>query len=100
MAMQGKVELPHQIPNVVQPGVHPLPPKWTVNVRRIAGDEDAPGAQLCYLAVMDPKIAAPVQPAGFYASGCAFSQYLPHKIKRRSISFCFIDNRHYTPASG
>jgi len=43
----------------MQSGIHPLPPKWTVNVRGVASHEDTPDAQLCYLPVMDAKIAAP-----------------------------------------
>ena len=58
-----KVELPDQIPNVMQSGIHPLPPKWTVNVRGVASYEDTPDAQLRYLPVMDAKIAAPAPSA-------------------------------------
>jgi hypothetical protein len=61
MTVQRKVELPDQIPNVMQSGIHSLPPKRTVNVRGIAGYEESPDAQLCYLPVMDAKITAPMQ---------------------------------------
>ena len=49
VTVQDKVELPDQIPNVVQSGIHPLPAKWTVNVSGIAGYENTPDAQLCRL---------------------------------------------------
>ena len=73
MTAHGKVELPDQIPDVMQSGIHPLPAKWTVNVSSVAGYKDTPQAQLCHLAVMDAKIGAPVQGARLDPTGCAFS---------------------------
>jgi hypothetical protein len=57
----------------MQSRVHPLSPEWAVNVGGVASYEDTPYAQLCYLAVMDAKIAAPVQGASLYPTGCALN---------------------------
>jgi len=56
VTMQKRVDLPDQIPNVMQASIHPLPAKKTMNVSRIAGDENTAFSQPCYQAVMDTKI--------------------------------------------
>ena len=63
VAVQDEVELPGQVPDVVQAGVHPLAAERAVDVRGVAGDEDPPDAQLRDVPVMDAEVAAPVQGA-------------------------------------
>ena len=53
----------HQVPDVVQPRIHPLPPKRAMNVSGVPGYEDTSHAQLRYVPVMDAKVAAPVKGA-------------------------------------
>ena len=38
-AAQKKIELPDEIPSIMEPSIHPLPTKGAMNVRSIAGDE-------------------------------------------------------------
>src|SRR5262249_6091671 len=60
-AAQKEIEFPDEIPNIVKPRIHPLPAKWTMNVRRIASDEEPPDAQMRDVPMMDAKVAAPVK---------------------------------------
>ena len=71
VALEKEVELPEQIPNVMQSRVHPLPAKWTMNMSGIAGNENAAFAQPRCLAVMDAKIGAPVNGSCFDPAGSA-----------------------------
>jgi len=55
MTAQHKLELPNQIPDIMQPGIHPLPTKGAVNMSGIAGDEETPDAQMRHLAMVNAK---------------------------------------------
>ena len=59
-AVQDEIELPDQVPRVMQTGIHPLSTVRTVNVRRVAGDEHPSHAQLRGVPMMDAEVAAPV----------------------------------------
>ena len=87
MTAQEKVELPNQVPNIMQPGIHPLPAKGAVNVSRVPGYEDASDAQLRCVPVMDAKIAAPVKGVRLDPAWRPLTEYLPHEFQRRSFSF-------------
>src|SRR5882724_2317617 len=63
---QEKIQFPGEVPNIVQPSIHPLSAKRAMNVGGIAGDEDASNAQLRDVPVMDAKVAAPVKRARQY----------------------------------
>src|SRR5262249_27700359 len=60
-ATNGEMQLPNQIPNVLQSGIHSLPTEWAMNVRCVAGDEDPPHVHSRYVTVMHSEIAAPAQ---------------------------------------
>jgi hypothetical protein len=86
-----EVELPGQIPDVVEPGVHALSAEWTVNVRGVAGDEDASDTEPRHLAVMRVEIAAPVQRARLQLARATFSQHGLHELERWSVAFGTLD---------
>src|SRR6516164_1231323 len=52
-------QLPGEVKGVLHPGIHPLSASWTVNMRRIADEEDAPRAVVCNLAAVDPECRKP-----------------------------------------
>src|SRR5262249_10177969 len=95
-----KVELPDQIPHIMQARIHLLPTKWVMNVSRVASDEDTSAAQPRYLPVMDAKIAAPVQDARLEPTWCALTEYLLHEVQRRRVAFRVLDGRHDAAAGG
>src|ERR1039457_3407860 len=100
MTLEKEIELPDQIPNVVQAGIHPLPAKWTVNVRRVARNKNTALTQASHLAVMDVKIAAPVESPSFDSAGGALSQHLADKIQRRGVAFLVFDGGNHPAARG
>src|SRR5579859_5241934 len=53
MTADGEVELPDEIPRVLEPRIHALATERAMNVGGIAGDEDAADAHLVHLAVMN-----------------------------------------------
>src|SRR5436190_22169209 len=72
---QEKIHFPDEVPNIVQPRIHPLPSKWAMNVGGITGDEDASNAELRDVPVMDAKIAAPVKRARLNIAWRALGEY-------------------------
>jgi hypothetical protein len=99
MVMKEKVKLPDQVPNIMEPSIHSLPTKRAMNVSSIPSDEDSPDSQLCRLAVMDAKIAAPVQGVGFDCTWCALIEYLPYELQRRRVSFRVLNRSNNSPTS-
>jgi hypothetical protein len=58
--VQEKIELPNQVPDIVQSSIHPLPAKGAMDVSSIPSYEDTSDAQLRCVPMMNVKIAAPV----------------------------------------
>jgi hypothetical protein len=54
-----ETQLPDQIPNILQSGIHSLSAEWAMNVRCIAGDEYPPHVHSSYVTMMNVEIAAP-----------------------------------------
>jgi hypothetical protein len=52
-------ELPSEIPGILNPCVHSLCADRTVNMSRVAGEEDATRAIVSGLAMMEPEVAEP-----------------------------------------
>src|SRR5262249_52825159 len=59
VTVQEEVKLPGQIPNILQPCIHALPSKRTMNVGSIAGQEDTSDAHLRDVSTVNAKVAAP-----------------------------------------
>src|SRR5262249_51872918 len=97
---QKKIEFPDEIPNIVEPSIHPLPTKWAMNVRRITSDEEPSDAQMRDVPVMDAEVAAPVKSARLNLTWRPLTEYRLHEFQRRSVPFRFIDRGHDAPASG
>jgi hypothetical protein len=88
---QEEVELPDEVPNIVQPRIHALSTKWAMNVSGVAGDEDTADPHLRDVPVMDAKVAAPVKRARLNLLWRTLSEYLLHEFQRGSVSFRLID---------
>ena len=96
----GQIELPDQIPDILQSGVHPLSAEGTMNVCRVAGQKNPADAQLRRLPMMDAEIAAPVQGGSLQSGGCAFRENSPHKIQRRRVALRAGHDGDDAPARG
>ena len=99
-AAQREVELPDEVPGVVQPGVHSLAAERAVDVRGVAGDEHPPDAQLRRVPVMDAEVAAPVEGLRLDARGRALGQDLPHEVERGRVALRAVDRRDDAPPRG
>ncbi len=99
-AVQGEIELPGKIPDVVQSGVHALPAERTVDVRCITRDEDPSDLEPRDMPMMDAEIAAPVERERLDLCRCALPKYPLHEIERRSVAFCLLDRRDDPPPGG
>src|SRR5581483_2098490 len=100
MTAQKEIELPCEIPNVVQAGIHPLATERAVNMSSIPCDKNSANTQFCCLAMMDAKIAAPVQSVRLYSGWRPLGEYLLYQIERWSFSFRVLDCCHDAPAVG
>ena len=100
MSVDGEIEFPRKIPDVLKSSVHSLPAKWTMNVRRVAGDKHTSNAKLRGLAVVDLEVAAPVQGLRLETFGGPLAQYSLHHLERGSVTFLLVDHSHNTTASG
>ena len=78
VAAKEKVELPDQVPNIMQPRIHALPAKWAVNVSGVASNEHASDAKLGGVAMMNAEIAAPMKSVRIESGGRALRQNLLH----------------------
>src|SRR5260370_29585755 len=65
---------------------------------RITRDEDAAGAKLGDLTMMDAKIAAPPDGARLDAAWSALRQHLPNGVQRGRFVFCCLDRRNDSAA--
>jgi len=68
-----------------------------MNVGGIAGNEYMSDAHSRGLAMMDPKIAAPMEGARLNSEWSSLRQRFSHKVKRGSVSFCLLDCGHDAP---
>ena len=100
MAVLEEIELPDQIPDVLQSGIHPLPSKCAMNVSGVAGYEDSSDAQSRCVPVMDAKIAAPVKGACLDPGWRPLVEDLPDEVQRWSVSFRLVYCCHDTPPVG
>src|SRR5205823_14741772 len=78
--VQEKVELPDQIPHIMESRIHSPATKGAMNVGRVASEEDTAAAQPRYLPLMDAKIAAPVQGVRLEPLWRALTEYLLHEV--------------------
>src|SRR5579862_491640 len=92
-AVQIKVKLPDQIPNIMQPGIHALPAERAVNMSSIPSDKKTSDPQQRRVPMMNAKIAGPVKRAYLDPAGGALRQHVLHKFHRRGIPFRVVDGR-------
>src|SRR5215469_7786445 len=98
--LQKEIKLPGEIPNIVQPGIHPLAAEWTMNVSSVTGYEYVTFAQPRHLAVMNAEVAAPVQSSSLNCAGGALSQYPAYEIERGRVAFWIVDGSDDAAARG
>jgi len=98
-AMENEIEFPDEIPDILQASVHALATERAVNVRGIARQEHAAGAQLGDVTMMDAEVSAPVQRDGLDAVGTPFSENLAYKFERRSVARRMVDGGYDAAAS-
>jgi len=60
--------------------------EWTMNMSRIAGYEDATFTQARHLAMMNMKVAAPVQAICLDCAGRALGQNATNKLERGGVA--------------
>src|SRR5262249_48281684 len=72
---------------------------WTVDMRRIPGNEHAPNAHLLDVPVMDPEVAAPLKRTSLNSARTALFQQPSHELQRWLISFRLVNHGYYAPAA-
>src|SRR5258708_5154152 len=95
-----QIELPDQVPCVLQARIHSLPAKRAVDMRRVASQEDSAVAQTGHLAVMDAEKATPMYGARLDSVGGALRKQFLHAVQRWRFLFCALDRRHDASAPG
>src|SRR5262249_20091850 len=80
-AAQDEIELPGEVPGVLQPRVHSLPAERAVDVGGIARHEEAADSQVRDVPVMNAEIAAPEYGARLDPSRRPLSKDLPDEVQ-------------------